>query len=252
MSTTPDNPIGYRIAGRMSASDLTRVDGQSRFADRIRQLFREIRPTRLVETGTYHGTGTTTIIAQALKDLALHDATFFSIEVNPKNYSKALAHLTREGLNVRLLNGLSVPRAILPTRQDIERRLVKDVIADGLVVDHEPENRVEFYFRETDFPHLPDALLDHVLAEFGGRLDFALLDSGGHMGHLEFEYLVSRLRFPCWLALDDIHHVKHHQSFQRIQTDPRFAIEAVGQEKFGYCIARFTPESQRRRERGAA
>lgn len=247
---TADSP-NYRIAGRMSPLDLTRVSAQSEFGERIRDLFKTLKPRRLVETGTYHGTGTTTIIAQALRDLGLTEATFFSIEVNPKNYSRALGHITQEGLNVRLLNGLSVPRSVLPSRQEIEERLVKKVIADQLIVDHEPEARVDLYFRETDYPHLPDDMLGYVLNEFGNKLDFALLDSGGHMGHVEFKYLISKLIGPCWLALDDINHVKHHLSFAEMQSDPRFTIDAVSQEKFGFCIARFTPTAVGRRK-GAA
>jgi hypothetical protein len=243
----------YRIAGRLSPQDLTRVDTGSEFAARIVELFARIRPRKLIETGTYHGTGTTTVIARAMTELNLDDATFFSIEVSPKNYSRALAHLSKQRLNVKLLNGLSVPRSMLPQRNDIEDRLVRGVIADQLVVDHEPEKRVELYFRETDFPHLPDDMLGQALGEFGNKADFVLLDSGGHMGHVEFRYVTSRLRGPCWIALDDIFHVKHHQSFADVQDDPRFEVQTISREKFGFCIARFTPDaSATQRRRGNA
>lgn len=245
-------PAEYRIAGRLADHDLTGIATESEFGTRIRSLFEAIRPRKLIETGTYHGAGTTTIIARTLKDLGLDDATFFSIEINPRNYSRALAHVTRDALNVKLLNGLSVPRHLLPPRQEIEDRLVKRVLADQLVVDHEPEKRVDLYYRETDFPHLPDDMLGQVLGEFANKADFVLLDSGGHMGHVEFRYVTSRLRGPCWIALDDIFHVKHHQSFLEIQADPRFTVETVSREKFGFCIARFTPAPNRKRRGTAA
>lgn len=251
---TPEQPQKpqYRIAGRMSKDDLTLINTEGEFSAHIQQLFTQIKPRKVIETGTYLGTGTTTIIANAIRSLGLDDATFFSIEVNPRNYSKALAHITREGLNVKLLNGLSVPRNLLPSRDDIESRYVKSVLADQLIVDHEPEKRSELYFRETDFPHLPDDLLGQVLSEFGKKADFVLLDSGGHMGHVEFQYLTSKLCSPCWLALDDIFHVKHHQSFADMQSDPRFTIETISKEKFGFCIARFTPTSKNKRKGNAA
>ena len=107
-----ENSPQYRIAGRLSPEDLTRISTESSFADRIKSLFAQARPKKIIETGTYLGTGTTTIIATALKDLGLAEATFFSIEVNPKHYSRALSHITKENLNVQLLNGLSVPRAL--------------------------------------------------------------------------------------------------------------------------------------------
>jgi hypothetical protein len=244
----------YRIAGRLSDRNLTGISTGGEFAARLRELILSHRPRRLIETGTYHGTGTTTIVAHALRDAGLDDATFFSVEVNPRHYSRALAHVTRDNLNVKLLNGLSVPRDLLPSRREIEQRLVRQVIADQLIVDHEPERRVELYFRETDFPHLPDDLIGTVLSEFGEKADFILLDSGGHMGYVEFKYVTSRLRAPCWIAMDDVMHVKHHQSFAEVQADARFRIEHVGREKFGFCIARFTPSAgvQPARRKGSA
>jgi hypothetical protein len=61
------------------------------------------------------------------------------------------------------------------------------------------------------------------------------------MGFVEFNYIIEQLRGPCVIALDDIAHVKHYRSYQRIQSDPRFQIVQAGEEKFGFCIARFTP-----------
>lgn len=252
MNANASSPPQYRIAGRLSKEDLTLIDTGGEFAERIRKLFTDSRPKKIIETGTYFGTGTTTIIANTIKALAIEDATFYSIEVNPRHYSKALAHITREGLNVKPLNGLSVPRSLLPSRAEIEQRYVSSVLADQLIVDHEPDQRTEFYFRETDFPHLQDDLLGQILAEFGNKADFVLLDSGGHMGYVEFQYLTSKLRSPCWIALDDIFHVKHHLSFKDIETDPRFVIETVSREKFGFCIARFTPAARSKRKENAA
>lgn len=252
MNTDQSIQPQYRIAGRLSKEDLTRIDTGGEFAERIKQLFAAARPKKIIETGTYFGTGTTTIIANTIKTLGIEDATFFSIEVNPRHYSKALAHITREGLCVKPLNGLSVPRSLLPSRAQIEQRYVNSVLADQLIVDHEPDKRTDLYFRETDFPHLQDDVLGAILAEFGNKADFILLDSGGHMGYVEFQYVTSKLRSPCWIALDDIFHVKHHQSFRDIETDPRFTIEAVSREKFGFCIARFTPAISKSKRKGNA
>jgi hypothetical protein len=148
-------------------------------------------------------------------------------------------------LSVELLNGLSVPRRLLPTIQQIEDQLVRNVEDDGLIVDHEENDRAQLYYRETDFSDLPDDLLGDVLRRFDYRSDFILLDSGGHMGHVEFAYVIEQLRGKCYIALDDIYHVKHHRSFQQISSDRRFSLVAVSEEKFGFCIARFEPNGQR-------
>ena len=52
--------MGYRIAGHVSPKlNLTGVATESHFARCVRQLFANVRPRRIVETGTYHGTGST-------------------------------------------------------------------------------------------------------------------------------------------------------------------------------------------------
>jgi len=232
----------YRIAGRMSNQDLTVVGAQSQFARSIRRVFEQIRPRRIIETGTYRGQGTTTAIATALRELELSDAIFHTIEVNPRHYQRAAENLARAGFtNVRQHNGLSVPRALLPSIEQIDESLVKRVEADQLVVDHEEADRAKLYYGETDFPNLPDDLLGTLLRQFEYRPDFVLLDSGGHMGFVEFSYLIEQLRGPCVIALDDVQHVKHYHSYERIHEDPRFQIVAAGEEKFGFCIARFVP-----------
>jgi hypothetical protein len=144
-------------------------------------------------------------------------------------------------LTVELVNALSVPRALLPSIQQIESELVHSVLADGLVVDHEEPDRARLYFGETHFDQLPDDALGQAIAAFDGRPDFLLLDSGGHMGYVEFRYAISQLKGPCHIALDDIYHVKHHRSFQFIKSDARFQLVAASEEKFGFCIARFVP-----------
>jgi hypothetical protein len=233
--------LAYKIAGRLSPKDLTRIETGSHFARCIRDTFAKLRPKRIVETGTYLGTGTTLVMAHALRELGLEDATFYSIEVNPAHVRRAIENLAKHGFVVDILNGLSVPRALLPTVTQIEDAYVKHVLADGLVVDHEEADRARFYHRETDFPSLPEDLLGKSLATFDYRPDFVLLDSGGHLGHLEFRYVIDKLRGPCVIALDDIHHVKHYQSFRDMRADDRFDVIAASEEKFGFCIARFNP-----------
>lgn len=233
--------LSYQIASRLSSADLTPVQTQSHFSRCIHDAFARFRPKRILETGTYFGTGTTMILASAIRATRLSDAIFYSIEVDPAHVRRASENLSRAGYRVSILNGLSVPRRLLPTVEQIERLFVRSVVADGIVVDHEEADRAGLYHRETDFPELPDDLLGKVLAEFEYRPDFVLLDSGGHMGHVEFRYLIDKLRGPCILALDDIHHVKHYRSFRDLSADDRFDLIAASEEKFGFCLARFSP-----------
>ncbi|UCC96701.1 MAG: glycosyltransferase [Phycisphaerales bacterium] len=228
----------------------THIETQSSFGAEIRELFAKIRPKKIIETGTYLGTGTTTIIARALEALGIDDATFYTIEVNPQNHARAKEYLAANNLKVHALNGLSVPRSLLPDRDQIARRTITDVDYDGIFADHDEADRVPLYFNETDFPGVGDDLLYTCLKQFDFKPDFVLLDSAGHMGSIEFDYLIENLQGECYIALDDIYHVKHHRSFQQIQKDQRFELVARSNEKFGFCIARFAPEAVRERAEG--
>src|SRR5207247_9108928 len=111
------------------------------------------KPRKIIETGTYRGTGTTRIIASALRELNLKDAIFHSIEVNPTHLASAKENLARTGLDsyVRLHHGLSVPRSLLPSIQDIERQTVQDIEFDDIYVDHKDSERARLYFLDTHF-----------------------------------------------------------------------------------------------------
>jgi ADP-heptose:LPS heptosyltransferase len=243
-STTAKTARRVKVAADYADKlDLTQIDNQSEFAAAIRQLFAEHRPTKLVETGTYLGEGTTRVIADALRQLDITEAQFHSIEINHHHLAQARRTLARNGLAsaVHLHHGVSVPRGLLPSLEEIERCTVREIDENDLFVDHREHERATLYFKETDFHGVPDDLLGRVLRQFNGRPDFVLLDSGGHMGNVEFNYLLSQLEGPCWIALDDVHHIKHRRSLRQIQADPRFEIRLESNEKFGFCIARFTP-----------
>ncbi len=249
---TSVNPLPPASRG-VEPEDITAVHADSAFARTIRELFAETKPKKIIETGTFLGTGTTAVIAAALRDCGLDHSRFYSIEVNPGLHALARRNLEKAGIlgYVTLLNGLSVPRALLPTREEIEQRTVQETANVSLYVDHPLNERVENYYRETDFPDVADDLLGRVLGVFGFGPEFVLLDSGGHMGNVEFNYLIGRLRGECYLMLDDIYHVKHYHSFRQLSADPRFRVLKAVNEKAGFCLARFTPAPGESRESAA-
>ncbi len=232
-----------RVAGDIESDhDLMSVYRESGFADNIREVIKINRPLKIIETGTYLGMGTTTVIASSLKEFNIEEALFYSIEINPDFYKQATHNLSENGLieYVQLLRGVSVPRKLLPGREEIEKMCVTDIEFNDIFIDHKEDERVELYYRETNFSDAPDDLLLRCLKEFDFKPDFVLLDSAGHMGCIEFDYLIKHLKGDCFIALDDIYHIKHHRSFLKIKEDPRFTILAASKEKFGFCIAGFT------------
>lgn len=237
-----------KIAGidNVSEKDLTQIDEGSEFAAVIRQLVVAAKPRRIIETGTYLGEGTTRAIASALCEVGNRDVAFFSIEVNRSNLQQAATNLQSRGLLewVRLLNGLSLPRECLPSLQEIQSTLVDKPQFNDIFVDHRETQRAELYYAETNFGEVEDNLLGRVLEVFNYCPDFVLLDSGGHIGTAEFDFLIPKLKAPCFIALDDIYHVKHHRNFLLMQSDARFNILVSSKEKFGFCLAHFVPHSE--------
>jgi hypothetical protein len=198
-------------------NDITSIDREGGFAAVLTRLARDRKPETVIETGAYHATGTTAAVLRGLKESG-HACRFFSLEVNPEHCRTARHNLERSGdlERVTLLNGLSLPRNMLPTREALRRDLADAALEPGLFVDF-PENiRADAYHEETNFPDAPDDLLGQCLAECGDAPGLVILDSGGHIGFTEFAYVLERLRGPCVIALDDTLHVKHRESLRRI------------------------------------
>ncbi len=226
----------------VAAEKAVTVAADSEFSRAITSLITSHQVRRVIETGTYFGTGTTRTIAKALA-AGGPGGVCYSIEVNPRHHFIALQHLRRDGhLDVvRPLLGLSVPRAMLPTADDIAKATIDDVAGSNVIVDHDEHDRVARYLAETANPGVPDDLLAYALQCVNYAPDLVLLDSGGHMGFVEFQYLLKRLTAPTLIALDDIRHVKHEKSWAVIRRDPRFKVLVESGEKFGFGVAQYTP-----------
>jgi len=213
------------------------IDHESGFATALAETIRTLKPRKLLETGTFYGDGSTRIIADALKEGGVTNYEFYTIEVNPMRAEGARKNLIDTKVVVE--NGLTVRRDMLPGFDEIGASCVQ-AEEQGMTVDYDETERRQRYFEETDFCDVPEEVLAAVLDRFDGRPDFVLLDSAGHMGYLEFRYLLERLKGACVLALDDIKHVKHYKSFQHILTDPRFTVLARdNDDRFGFGIVRF-------------
>lgn len=226
--------------------DLARINRESEFSKAIRNTIEKIRPSKLIETGTYQGMGSTALIASCLRDLGLK-SEFFSIEANPTYVAMAKQNLSNLGLSdyVTLVNGLSIKRRYLPTKEELKAKFVDqagEFFCKNIYVDHDKDKRVDLYFRETNFPDVPDDMLKKCIQSFCGKIDFLLLDSGGHLGEIEFDTAIRHIISPCMIALDDIYHVKHFNNFyNKIKGNTQFEIAYESREKFGFCIAFYYP-----------
>jgi hypothetical protein len=209
------------------------VDG-SEFKESISKIIKDRRPSKILETGTYLGTGSTLTIAKELEKLNSY-YQFFTIEVNPINANIAINNL-KNFPKISVCNGFSVPKNLIPTIQDI-RNLLNELKDEDIYVDFQEHERESCFIRETNYDNVPDDFLKICLRFMGYSADMIILDSGGHMGFVEFEYVLSLLKGSCIFVLDDVYHVKHYKSLKMIQSDPRFNILTLSKEKFGFCIA---------------
>lgn len=210
----------------------------------IIDYFLDVKPKHIFETGCYNGMGSTKLIATLIRDIPIPDAKFYSIECNANNVSAAMNNLVRDGLMsfVSLTPGLSIPRNLIPDVYKIQESI--DAAREaGVVIDHafEPENAAMYYHTETERFDLDDRILD-VMSLFHQKPDFILLDSAGHLGKIEFDYVVSKLSHPCAIALDDTRHIKHYLSRKLILEDDRFDVLADNEQKFGSMLVKFTPK----------
>ena len=178
------------------------ISAGTAFMDALTDLVASEKITRIIETGTYLGLGTTAAILKGIEAHGITPVTFVSIEVNPSNYNQAVRNT--QGKPVTILNGLSIPKSMLPKKDQIKF----DDYGDDVIVDHHEHNRAELYFNETGYS-VPDRQLAKALQITGEYPVLVVLDSAGHVGTIEFKWLMTKIKGSFFLALDDTNHVKH-------------------------------------------
>lgn len=204
----------------------------------IFDLFSVIRPRRLIETGTFDGLGSTTLLAEACDAAGVTDYRLITIEGNFGNSVAAQRNLAHHP-QVTVLWGSTLPKADLPTLKDIQRDFVERATNEGAIYyDHERNVRAQRYFSEQTSDSREDGLLARALRAFGDHPDFVLLDSAGHLGWQEFMLVDRTVRAPFFLLLDDINHCKHHRSWQHIKDGNGWEVVAESAERFGWGLCR--------------
>src|SRR4029079_9627218 len=99
--------------------DLSEIGDEFRAA--ISKYLSVNKPEIIIETGTYHGEGSTRLIAYLIHSLGLETTEFYSIECNSDNVQKAKDNLRKRDLYdyVNIIEGLSIPRSMLPAHEQI-------------------------------------------------------------------------------------------------------------------------------------
>ena len=198
------------------------------FMDELTRLVSTEGITRIIETGTYLGLGTTAAILKGIEGHQNRPVSFVSIEVNP--YNAETAKRNCKGKPVTILNGLSIPKSLLPKRD-----MTFEGFSDDTIVDHFPHNRAELYYKETGY-QVPDRQLDLAMLLTSHYPQLVVLDSAGHVGTIEFDYFMNMAKGKMFIALDDTNHIKHSKTVEKIEADHRFTLTFSTDEKFGSRI----------------
>lgn len=221
----------------MIPKDLASIDYESKFGDAIRNVFFDLKPKKIIETGLYYGNGSTRIITSLIKYIPIPEAKFISIECNKKNIEIAKANLAKLDLlqHVEIINALSIRNDMLPTKEKLEAYLGR---MTNVKSDHKIDVAYDNYGKEIEGYEDQNGLYK-AFQTFEFEPDFILLDSSGSLGWEEFWYVNFMLKSKCIIALDDILHVKHAKSYKALKDSGKYNILYEGDEKFGFCIAEF-------------
>lgn len=193
----------------------------------IYSVIMQHRPKAIIETGTYKGLGSTAAILHALLDANIQGFSFVSIEANTGFYEEATKNVDSGAYNgsVLLLNAVSLPRTLLPAK-------VYNNFPDEVITDHINPDK---YLNEIPSDVRDDGLMTALhLVNFAP--DLVLLDSAGHLGTLEFDYLMDFVERPFTLILDDTMHRKHYNTMKKVKSSSRFEVIKESREKFGHAI----------------
>lgn len=175
-------------------------NSESDFEISINEIIRKYDIRSVVETGTWHGDGSTLVFAKT-------GLRVVSIECNPENSFIARNNL-KHFFNVDPLWGYSLKlNEMVDFIKNDNVYENKDIAVEG----DTPELAKAGYIKELGAHPIPE----NLLSVFGDTSEnqIIFLDSAGGVGYAEFlEFLKFKNIKKKILVLDDVNHVKHHRS----------------------------------------
>jgi predicted O-methyltransferase YrrM len=207
------------IRNKIDMADYSIELNSNEFRDVVRRLVKDHGIDEVVETGTYLGTGSTSVFAG-------EGLNVFTIECSLNHITQAVQNLEGNN-NVCFVHGLSLKREEL-----IKGLMSMTFLYGGIYDSTRPK---VFYTQEVLQPVLVEDALSLFAKNESRQLVF--LDSAGGVGYLEF------LEFMSWpldvrrqkvLLLDDVKHVKHARSVQSLK-DWGFDVGVSQDGRFAWC-----------------
>lgn len=178
----------------------------------------------VLEFGTYHGTGTTRMVLDALPKLVRrmpYQIPFYTCEANYNNYTIAKANLKKAAPWVNVKHGTSL----------YFQEMIDFIEKDDVLLCH--ENYPDIYIDAADpVPFYRDEILGQLSCFGKGappkegllyklipevtkakRVPLFMLDSAGGVGFLEYQRVVDIMdEKPFYVWVHDVNHLKHFRS----------------------------------------
>ena len=235
----------------------------NKFKQVITQLLQEGQVKSIVESGTYNGLGSTTMLCELIAENNITLNHFYTIEVEEPIYNQAVLNLKKYPF-VKPLWGMSLSKEECLNFIEHDEAInnhekYPDIFIDSI------ENPKEFYKNEIEgslsikIPDkksiivtirsffqkpsirkpVPQNCFKRYIPLIENDCPIILLDSAGGVGLLEFQTVMSLMKDKTfYLILDDVHHLKHFRSLDFVRKNNSFNILAESLEQ-GWVIAKY-------------
>jgi hypothetical protein len=217
------------------------------FVAHLQNIIQSKQITHFLETGTFNGLGSTTMIAEAIIKAGVPVEVFYTLERDPFYYNVARKHLKKYPFIVQVL-GLSVGEEEAIHFLNNDEFLSNHQAYDDIFIDDIKDPR-SFYINEikgnlsgqkksvlnpfikfvknilNPTPRAKDNQLRKIASVIADKKPLILLDSAGGIGYLEFLTVMEVMKNrPFTIILDDTHHIKHWRSRRDILANPNFEV----------------------------
>jgi hypothetical protein len=225
----------------------------------LKETLEKQKVTHVLETGTYCGLGSTTFVAESFP-ASSPPKIFVTVEINWASWRQAKRNLRRFPFVTPLWGRTVTAKAALQfidsdyvlrnpgqypdifiddTRDPL--RFYREEILGALGGAHRSPARAIGWLFDRVFSYAGDDLLEKYLLRFQTNDPLIVMDSAGGIGFLEFSILQRVMQNHSYLLLlDDINHIKHFRSCERIKKDRQFSILGID-ESHGWLLAKHAP-----------
>ncbi len=230
----------------------------NKFKQIITQILKEGNVKSILESGTFNGLGSTSMLSEIVLNNKIKLNYFYTIEVEKAIYEEAVFNLKKYSF-VKPIWGMSLskkdclnfieqdeainnhekyPEIFIDSttnpkdfyKKEIEGNLTRNISVKKNVIE-----KLRTYFKN-DFVQ---NCLKKYLPSIKNDNPIILLDSAGGVGLLEFQTVMNIMKNKSfYLILDDVHHLKHFRSLEFVRKNNSFHILAENLEQ-GWVVAKY-------------